>query len=384
MKRRASRILPRTLVQWAMCAALSGFCHAAMAQAADDSVVDARAPEIAAAVRAGMERHDVPGASLAVIQDYRVLWAEGFGRRVAKNDQPVLPTTLFQAASVSKPITALAVMKLAEQGRLDLGEDVNRRLKSWRLPDSPLARDRPVTLRHLLSHTAGLTVHGFPGYAAGAQVPSLVQILDGVPPVNTRPIRVDVKPGYLFRYSGGGYCVTQQLLIDVTGLPFPDLMRSQVLEPLGMTHSTYEQPLPEALLERAAFGHREHAAVVPGNYHIHPEMAAAGLWTTPGDLALAVIDVARSAARGEGKLLAHSAADEMLTIQKSRCGLGFFVEGQGRKLSFSHGGANEGYRCHLICYPATGQGLVIMTNSDQGDRMFADVIKLAAKLYAWP
>ncbi len=365
--------------------ALLLFGYSAMAQTAPTPSVDARRGEIEQAIKAAMERHDVPGVSVAVIDDYQIAWAEGFGWRASTHDGGVRPTTRFQAASISKPVTALAVLRCVEQGRLDLNEDVNKRLKSWRIPDSPLMRDRPpVMLRHLLSHTAGLSVHGFEGYAANTQVPSLLQVLDGSPPANSRPIRVDVKPGYMFRYSGGGYCVVQQLLGDVTGQPFPEFMHAQVLEPLGMTHSTYEQPLSGALVDEAAFGHRAKKVLIPGNYHVYPEMSAAGLWTTPSDLARVVIDLAKSVEGGKGKLLSQGMANEMLKAQKGRLGLGVFVQGEGDKLSFSHGGANEGYRCHMVGYPATGQGFVIMTNSDTGGELIKEVSQLVAKTYAWP
>ncbi len=348
------------------------------------STDDARRTQVRQAVSSGLERHHVPGASVAIVEGYKIAWADGFGRRAAPNDDPVRTTTRFQAASISKPVTALAALKLVQQGKLDLDDNVNDRLASWHIPDSPLAKDHPVTLRRLLSHTAGLTVHGFEGYSADAPCPSLLQVLDGAPPANPKPIRLDVKPGYMFRYSGGGYCVLQQLLIDTSGMTFPDFMQAQVLGPLGMDHSTYQQPLPDDLVDEAAFGHRRDGSVIAGNYHTYPEMAAAGLWTTPTDLAKVVIDLAESVSRDQGKLLSQKTASEMLTVQKGVFGLGITVRGDGAKMRFGHDGANEGFRCQMVGIPATGQGLVIMTNSDNGSAMFAEVIKAAAEAYAWP
>jgi CubicO group peptidase (beta-lactamase class C family) len=348
------------------------------------STGDARRAQVSLAVAAALERHQVPGASLAIVEGYQIAWADGFGRRAASSDDPVGVDTRFQAASISKPVTALAVLKLVEQGKMNLDDNVNERLTSWHIPDSPLAKDRPVTLRRLLSHTAGLTVHGFAGYSADAPCPSLLQVLDGAPPANSRPIRLDVKPGYMVRYSGGGYCILQQLIIDTAGMSFPDFMKAQVLGPLGMVHSTYQQPLPGALVEQAAFGHRLDGSVIVGNYHTYPEMAAAGLWTTPTDLAKVVIDLAKSTSRDQGKVLSQKTATEMLTVQKGDIGLGIIVQGEGAKLRFGHSGANEGYRCDMLGIPATGQGLVIMTNSDNGGAMFEEVVKAAADAYAWP
>lgn len=199
--------------------------------------------------------------------------------------------TLFQAGSISKPVAALAALRLVEQGKLSLDEDVNAKLVSWKVPGNEFTKEQKVTLRRLLTHSAGLTVHGFPGYAAGAQVPTLVQVLNGEKPANTPAIRVDTVPGRLWRYSGGGYTIMQQLLIDVTQKSFPELMRQLVLEPAGMKHSTYEQPLPPARAGEAATAHDANGQPVKGQFHTYPEMAAAGLWTTPTDLALLAIEL---------------------------------------------------------------------------------------------
>jgi CubicO group peptidase (beta-lactamase class C family) len=326
----------------------------------------------------------VPGVSIAVVNDYRLDWAEGFGVLKAGESQPVTPTTLFQAASISKPVAALAALRTVELGKLLLDEDVNPRLTSWHIPDSQLASGRPVTLRRLLSHTAGLTVHGFAGYASDESLPTLQQVLSGSPPANSSSPKLLVKPGYMFKYSGGGYCVVQQLLIDVTGVPFPDYLRQQVLDPLEMTHSTYEQPLPANLRGNAATAHREHAVPIAGGWHVYPEMAAAGLWTTPSDLVQVVVDVAGSATGRTGKVLSSGMVTEMLKPQLDKYGLGFAVRGQDRAFTFSHGGSNKGYRCLLIGVPATGQGCVVMTNSDTGSALLPEVAAAVSQAYDWP
>ena len=234
---------------------------------------------------ARMAELKVPGVSIAVIYNGAIEWAKGYGAAEAGTQTPVTPRTLFQAASVSKPVAALAALRLVEQGRLVLDEDVNAKLKSWKVPENEFTKAEKVTLRRLLSHTAGLTVHGFGGYPADVPVPSLAQVLDGEKPANSAAIRVDIVPGTVWRYSGGGYTVMQQLLIDVTGRAFPDILAELVLKPVGMTDSTYEQPLPEARRGGAAAGHTSDGKLLPGRCHTYPEMAAAGLWTTPTDLA---------------------------------------------------------------------------------------------------
>jgi CubicO group peptidase (beta-lactamase class C family) len=318
-----------------------------------------------------------------VVKDFKIDWADAFGKRAATLADPVRTTTLFQAASISKPVTALAVMKLAQAGAVDLDADVNKTLKSWQVPDSPLLKDHPITLRKLLSHSAGLSVHGFAGYAPSEKQPSLIEILDGTKPANNLPIRPEIKPGYLMRYSGGGYCVMQQLLVDITGKSFPRFMKEEVLDPLEMNDSTYEQPLASHLVDQAAFGHRAHGVLVEGNYHVYPEMAPAGLWTTPSDLARVVIDLSKSLARGDGRLLSTATAKEMTTVQKGNFGLGVVMQGDGANRSFAHGGSNEGFRCQLIGYPADGHGLIVMTNSDTGDIVIGPIIQAIKKAYGW-
>jgi CubicO group peptidase (beta-lactamase class C family) len=232
---------------------------------------EARQKRLADAITAAMEKHGVPGTSVAVIDDYQIAWAEGFGRVAVDGQEQITPDTLFQAASISKPVAAAGALALVQEGKLDLDATVNDLLKAWRIPDSPMTDKEPIKLRHLLSHTAGLTVHGFPGYAADTKCPTLVEILDGKEPANSAAIRSFLRPGYMFRYSGGGYCVLQQVVIDTTGMPFPQFMQSRVLALVGMTHSTYEQPLSESIAAHAAWGHRPKKAAIAGRWHVHPE-----------------------------------------------------------------------------------------------------------------
>lgn len=367
-----------------LAAALLLTCIPLVSHGAPPSSADAQQEAVAAAVRLGMDTHQVPGASIAVFDNFQIVWAEGFGVLREGGEPRVSPGTRFQAASISKPITAIAVLRLVEQQKLNLDEPVNQQLKSWQLPETEITKKEPIALKHLLSHYAGLTVHGFRGYATGEKVPTLLEVLDGQMPANSAAIRSMMRPAYKVKYSGGGYCIVQQLLIDVEGEPFPQLMRELVLEPAEMTHSTFELPLPEAIAEQAASGHRAKRAAIDGKWHVYPELAAAGLWTTPTDLAKAAIDVAKSYEDKGGKLLSPEMARRMLTPQNEQFGLGFVVRGEGNRLSFSHGGGNEGFRCQLLAYPATGQGLAIMTNSDMGGAMFGRVIHAATEAYGWP
>ena len=327
---------------------------------------------------------DVPGVSVAVINGYEIEWTQGYGVREVGRPEPVTTHTLFQAASISKPVTATAVMRLVQEGRLDLDEDVNEYLASWKIPANGAWQPR-VTLRHLLSHTGGTTVHGFPGYRRDRQVPSLRQVLAGEAPANTAAVRVNAVLGTQFRYSGGGTSIVQQLLIDVTGMPFPELMRELVLGPLGMHDSTYEQPLPEARWGDAATGHQLDGVPVEGKWHVYPELAAAGLWTTAANLARLAIELQRARAGQGGTLLARQTVDQMLTPQAGGpVGIGFFIMGEGDSRRFGHGGDNVGFKCELMAYAGQGLGAAVMTNGDEGWQLYQEIMGGIAREYHWP
>jgi CubicO group peptidase (beta-lactamase class C family) len=325
----------------------------------------------------------VPGLSIAVINDGRIEWVKGYGVTETGTTAAVTARTLFQAASISKPAAAMAALRLVEQGKLVLDEDVNLRLKSWKVPENEFTKTEKVTLRRLLSHTAGLTVHGFGGYAAGDAVPALVQVLDGAKPANSGPVRVDIVPGTIMRYSGGGFTVAQQLMIVVSGRAFPDLMADLVLKPVGMEDSTYEQPLPEARRGEAASGHTSDGKLLPGRYHTYPEMAAAGLWTTPTDLAKFLLEV-RRALEGRSTVLSQAMAREMTTAQKPGYGLGLSLSGAGAATNFGHGGSNEGFKCQMVAFVEAGRGAVVMTNGDQGGLLAGEILRAVAREYGWP
>lgn len=340
-------------------------------------------------IAADLEKFQVPGASWAVIDRGELVDTGCAG--VVQADEPaaVVPGTLFQACSISKPVAVFAMLRLVDRGLLDLDEDVNRRLTSWQIP--PTGDWKPVvTLRQLASHSAGLTVHGFPGYREGTALPTTVQILDGTAPTNTFGVRVDIVPGTQFRYAGGGTVVLQQLLEDVTGTPFQQLARELVLDPLGMADSDYAQPLPSALHDRAATAHDELGRPVHGRWHSYPELAAAGLWTTPTDLLKFAVGVQQTYAGAEGALLSPALSRELLTPQiaatdriggLNHLGLGLFLGDGG--VRFGHSGGNEGFRCHLLAYRDTGQGAAVMTNGDNGSWVVQRAFAAIARTYEW-
>ena len=331
-----------------------------------------------------MAFHNVPGVSVAVVDGGRILWARGFGVRDASTGEPVTPSTLFQAASISKPVAATGMLRLVEEGLLDLDAPVNTYLESWKVADNAFTATEPVTLRRIVSHNAGLTVHGFPGYAVGEDVPTVPQILDGEKPANTAAVRADTFPGAISRYSGGGITVEQLVMADVAGEPFPALMKRLVLDPLGMTRSTYEQPLSDEWRGEEAAAYRADGTMVEGRWHTYPEMAAAGLWTTPTDLLKWAMGITAARDGAEGAVLSQATATEMLTEQVGSYGLGPGLGGEGRGFHFGHGGANEGFRCRVIYFPETGQGAAIMTNGDRGGSIMEELLLSLAVEYGWP
>jgi len=331
-----------------------------------------------------MAFHKVPGVSVAFFDHGQILWTRAYGFADVAAKKPVTPDTLFQAASISKPVAALAALRLVQDGKLDLDEDVNVKLRTWKVPENAFTAKEKVTIRRILSHSAGLTVHGFPGYASDEPIPPVVQILNGEKPANTDPIRVDVVPGTLWRYSGGGFVVLQTLLSDVTGKPFPQIMSELVLRPAGMALSTYEQPLPKNRAPEAATPYRGDGNPVKGGAHTYPEMAPAGLWTTPSDLARMAMEVQAEYTGKSSKILSQDMAHQMLTHQIGNWGLGFGLESTDGKPSFGHGGANEGFRCNIETYTDSGQGFAVMTNSDSGSELTQEIFRAVSKEYGWP
>lgn len=329
-----------------------------------------------------MKFYQVPGLSIAVIKDFRVQWARGYGVKDVETNEPVTTDTLFQAGSISKSVNAMVAMKKVEQGKISLDEDINNKLTSWKLPNNEFTAKKKVTLRNLLSHTAGTTVHGFPGYAVNEKVPSLQQVLDGAAPANTAAVRVDLEPGTRFRYSGGGTTIAQLAIMDIEKKPYPEIARETVLVPLKMTNSTYSQPLPDNWRKKAATGYRPNGHEVEGKIHVYPEMAAAGLWTTPTDLAKFAIEMQLSLAGRSNKILTKESVETMTTSFKEDVGLGFFIEKHGNALYFGHGGADEGFRAEMILNRDKGYGAVVMANSDNG-QILREVIRGLAREYGW-
>jgi CubicO group peptidase (beta-lactamase class C family) len=339
-----------------------------------------------------MEHYNVPGVSIAVINNYEIEWAKGFGVADAKENNPVTPDTLFQAASISKPATAMAALYLVEQGILDLDQDVNDRLVSWQVPENDFTTQEKVTLRRLLSHTAGFNEGAKFGYFQSEKIPTLQQVLDGENPAHSPPWRVEAVPGALWRYSNGGYVTVAQLLMDVTGKPFPEIMQGTVFTPLHMTSSTFEHPLPDQYRDRATSAHDKWGQPIYGKWLVYPEKGAAGLWTTPTDLAILAKEIMLSRQDQSNKVLSKDMVDQMLTPQVEDVpfmepldfdwGLGWQLFNLGKNTYFVHGGDNpEGFQSLLIALPEKGWGAVIMTNGVNGSSLYFEILSSIAEAY---
>ena len=321
-----------------------------------------------------MRMYHVPAVSITIVDGSRIVFSRAYGVTDFGGTKTVDSTTLFLAGSISKPVFSSGVLALVQLGKLRLDEDVNRKLTSWHLPESRFTTTEKVTLRRLLTHSAGLTVHGFPGYAVGVPLPTIPQLLDGAPPANTPEVRNETAPGARFNYSGGGITIAQLLTTDVMKESFPSLMSRLVLKPAGMSRSTYENPLPQNRWAETAAGHEKQDTPVPGRWHIYPEMAAAGLWTTSADLARWSIALSDAYTGKSQRLLSTATARQMVSHQvdvqpscQAGWGLGVAVDGSGDDVHFSHGGRDEGFVATLDMWPVRGQGIMILTNgvSDQ-------------------
>ncbi len=388
----------RLLIVFAFIISLVAACSSNEADDVQSRISEVEKSLIAAVVNTGsepvgmsmsdrMQHFQVPGVSIAVINNGEIEWAKGYGVTEAGGTQEITTDTVFQAASVSKPVSVTGIMLLAQAGVIDITRNVNDYLTSWRLADNDLTETNKATVQRLMSHTGGTNVSGFAGYTVGSAIPTLLQVLNGAPPADTEPIRVIYEPGTRYSYSGGGMEVLQQMAEDVTRMPFRSYMKNNVFDKLDMNSSDFVQPMAGPLAARAAKGHDMSGVMIPGGWRIYPELIAAGLWTTPSDLATLLIEVQKAATSDEGALLTQETANRILTPQpntNSAMGLGFaLLNGKGG-LIFNHSGSVFGYKSYVTVYRDRGQGIAIMMNGDNGYALMMEVVRSVAKVYGWP
>ena len=332
-----------------------------------------------------MERFGIPGVSIAVIHDFRIHWAKGYGVRDVETGEPVDVETMFHAASISKPVAAMGSLKAVQDGVFGLDDDINDILTSWQLDGGELTRNQAVTPRMLMSHTSGLgDGFGFPGYEPGEPLPTTVQIVAGHELSNVGPIFMERAPMEAYEYSGGGVTLQELVLSDARGRAFEEVMREQVLEPIGMTRSSFEQPISPENDRNAARAHGNDGDSMGPKWHVYPEMAAAGLWTTPTDLARFAIEVQRSVRGESNRVLSRSMAREMITpVGVGDYAVGFALARRGQGWYFAHGGGNWGFRCYLIAHTTKGYGFAVMTNSDGGGAIQSELMRRIGRAYGW-
>jgi CubicO group peptidase (beta-lactamase class C family) len=322
-----------------------------------------------------LEQLNVPGVSVAVIKDFSILWSKGYGTADVVAGTAVDTETLFQAASISKPVNAMAILKAAEDGHFSIDQDINSVITGWQIPESQFTQNEFVSARMLASHTSGLgDGFGFPGYDPSEPLPTLQQIFDGEEPSNVGVVRVVRPPMTAYHYSGGGVTILQQALIDTYNQPYAELMQELVLNPVGMTQSTFEQPLPAELDRNAARAHSFRGEASGPKWHVYPEQAAAGLWTTSTDLAKFAIEVQLSAQNRSNAVLNQESTKEMLSpVGVGPFAVGFSITKRGEGWYFDHGGSNFGFQAQLTAHLSKGYGYAIMTNSPPGRRLIQEL-----------
>ena len=321
--------------------------------------------------------------SIALVENLEICetYTHGVKRR-GKTDK-VTVDTIFQAASISKPVFAAAVMQLVERGTLDIDTDISKYLVGYEVPAYDNVKHR-ITLKQVLSHNAGLSLHGFEGYQQGQQVPTIEQILNGAPPSNHLKLKLLKKPETGYQYSGGGYVLAQKVVTDVCKRDFCELMNELVLSPLSMTRSTFSQPLLSDKLSEIAYGYNPHDLEVPGGYDIMPELSAAGLWSTPSDLARLGIEVMKGL-NNESAYLKKDTAMLMTTraYENSGHGIGFVIDDCKKGPTFGHDGYNDGFVSSMSFCPYDGSGIVVMVNSNIGIDIISEVVNAFKEVYGW-
>ena len=325
-----------------------------------------------------MSEHNVPGLSIAVVNNGQIEWAKGYGTANSLTKKQVNNNTLFQAASISKPITVLGILRLYDLGLIDLDTNVNSYLKKWNVPENKFTTETPVTIRQLLTHTAGVTVHGFPGYTNEEEIPTLVEILEGKG--NTDVIEVDTKPGLMWRYSGGGYTILQCLIEDVSGESFSEYMSKYILKPLGMNNSHFNEQVDSSLAS-AAFNSK--GEMIPHLWNRYPEKAAAGLWTTPTDLAKYCVEIQNIKSGKKDGILKRSTIEMILNNHIDNWGLGVILDQPSGISTFGHSGKNIGYTNQMRACVDKGQAIIVLTNGDNGKRIIDDIIRSVSTYYNW-
>ncbi|KMQ61870.1 hypothetical protein ACM40_05975 [Chryseobacterium sp. BLS98] len=323
-----------------------------------------------------MAFYNMNAVSIAVIKDYKVEWTKAYGYADVAENRPATTQTLFQAASISKSINSLGLLKLVEQGKLGLDDDINNYLKSWKFPYDSVSKGKKISIANLLSHKAGLSVHGFGGYQKGKELPTIIQVLNGQKPANSPAVRSVFEPNLKFQYSGGGTTISQLILENTIGERYEEYMLNNILLPLGMNESSYNQP-PSQGKEKLLATAYNNGKEVQGKYHVYPEKAAAGLWTNPSDLAKYIIETQLSLSGKSNKILSKE-----MSVKRIENNYGVFLNDFKGTKYFGHSGGNEGFVCYYIGSAEDGNGLAVMTNGNNF-KLIEEILLSIASLNHW-
>ncbi len=331
-----------------------------------------------------MKFYKIPSVSIAVINNGKIEWTKTYGYADIETKRLANTTTLYQVASITKSVNGLGIMKLVQDGKLTLTKDIRNYLKSWTFPDNELSKNKLITLKNLLSHTAGLSVHGFIGYSTSDSIPTINQILNGERPANNESIKPIYPINEHFEYSGGGYSVIRKILDDNISSNYDSLMQAVVLKPLKITNSTFSQPLLTQY-KNYAYGSDKEMQPLKGNYYIYPEQSAGGLWSTATDIAKFVLSIQNDLKGSPNSLIDKHLSDEMLTPVLNNYALGFGVVQKSGEKYFWHEGENYGYNSIYYGSFTTGKGVVILTNGypSNGQPFIQELLNSVATAYSW-
>jgi len=338
--------------------------------------------EVEKSIVSSMKTYGVPSVSIAVIQNGKIAWAKAYGMADETTKRAADTNTIYQVASMSKCLNAYCIMRLVQEGRLSLDTDIRQYLHSWKFPDNELSKNAVIAIRGLLSHTAGLSVHGFKGYLHSETIPTINEMLNGTTPANSGKIEAILQPGTKVEYSGGGILITRKILQDNIAENYDSLLENYVLRPLGMINSTFSQPLTAQYKDFAA-AYNENRKEIPGKYYIYPEKSPDGLWATASDYARFIISIQHSITGRQPALLNNQIITEMLTPVLENSALGFFITSKGEQKYFGHSGSNIGFKCAYNGSFTSGNGVVVLTNSDKGGNLAGEIIKKVAYVYQW-
>lgn len=342
------------------------------------------ANDIDTQLKIAMKAYQVPVVGYAIIDNYTITSAQ----TISINPKlSVSNNTLFQAASISKSMTAYAALFLADHHRLGLDSPAINYLKHWKIPPSQHTKNKPVLIKNLMDMTSGLSVSGFAGYTKDQALPSAIDLLNGKDPANNARIEVTSTPGRHYFYSGGAFQVLQQVITDVSNEDFSNFMNKTILKKIGMHNSLYQYPLINTQLRKRVVPAFKgwSGQQVDGGWKRYACAGAGGMWSTPSDLAKFALNITASYLGKKPGLISKNIARQMLTRQKNTdFGLGVVVSGSGDNLYFWKAGHNYGYHSLLIMFPNQGKGVAIMTNSETGNIVIDYLVALIARKQAWP